>query len=150
MNKTTIRIITSIIVIMLLIPCLGIAQDKDEPNTVLCVTYVYDWGEGATISERDSIFALVDENVVKKNKFIKSLMRYQHFYGANSEDFIFLYEFNGSGLEIILKSSEEATRLAKEWKKDKEERDAFYALFDKYFKSGHSDEIYTLITKVSN
>ena len=129
---------------------MGFAQDKDKPNTVLCVTYAADWKEGASVAELDSIFALVDKNVVKKNKYIKMMMRVRHFYGANSDDFIFIIEYNGGGLDIIEKSSEEFNRLYKEWKKDAEDRKALNALFDKYFKGGHSDEIYTLFTKAVN
>ena len=150
MKKSTIRIIVTVLVILLFIPCLGFAQDKDKPNTVLCVTYEADWKEGASVAERDSIFALVDKNLIKKNKYIKMMMRVRHFYGANSDDFGFIIEYNGSGLDIIEKAVEEDTRLYKEWKNDKEDRKAFNALFSKYFIPGHSDEIYTLFTKVVN
>jgi len=150
MNKSTIRIIVTVLVILLFIPCLGFAQDKDKPNTVLCVTYEADWKEGASVTERDSIFALWDKNVPQKNKYIKMLMRVRHFYGANSDDFIFIVEYNGSGLDIIEKALEERTRLYKEWMKDAEDQKAFNALFGKYFKGGHSDEIYTVFTKVNN
>ena len=150
MNKSTIRIIVTVLVILLFIPCLGFAQDKDKPNTVLCVTYAADWKEGASVAERDSIFALVDKNLIKKNKYIKMMMRVRHFYGANSDDFIFIVEYNGSGLDIIEKEVEERTRLYKEWMKDAEDRRAFNELFSKYFKGGHADEIYTLLTKVDN
>lgn len=148
--KKTIRVFVILIVIILIIPGMGLAQDKEKPNTVLCVTYVADWKDGASVAERDSIFALADKNIFKKNKYIKMMMRVRHFYGANSEDFIFITEYNGSGLDIIEKAVEETTRLYKEWMKDAKDRKAFNALFGKYFKGGHSDEIYTLFTKITN
>ncbi len=150
MNKTTIRVILAVLLILLFIPSLGLAQDKDEQNTVKCVTYAADWKEGASVAERDSIFDLWDDNVVKKNKYIKMDMTIRHLYGSNSDDFVFIVEYNGSGLGIMEKADEEGTRLFKKWKPDAEDRKAFNALFGKYLKGGHSDEIYTLISKVIN
>ena len=150
MNKTTIRVVISILVILLLIPTMSFAQDKDEPNTVLCVKRALDWKEGNTQSEADSIYALWDKNVTKENKYIKMQIRVNHYYGSNSGDFLTITEYNGSGLDIIDKAVKENTRLYKEWMKEKEDRKTFNALFSKYFKPGHSDEIYQSFTKVTN
>ncbi len=146
MNKKTIIVV----IVLLIITCFGFAQDKENPNIVLIVTYEADFKDGASVAERDSIFALWDKNVPKKNKYIKMLMRVQHLYGANSDDFVFIMEYNGSGLDILEKAAEERTRLYKEWMKDAEDRKAFNKLFTKYFKGGHSDEIYYVFTKVVN
>lgn len=145
MNKVTV-----IILILFVFTCFGLAQDKEEPNTVLIVTNAADFKEGASVTERDSIWSLWEENVVKKNKYIKMEMWLRHFYGSNSEDLIQIREFNGSGLDIILKAAEENTRLYREWMPNKEDRQALNKLYGKYFKPGHSDEIYTLSSKVIN
>lgn len=150
MNKITIRVIVAVVVILLFIPCLGFAQDKDEPNTVLCVKNEINQNTEGTRAEADSIYALLDNNVTKKNKYIKMEIRVAHFYGSKSGDFLTITEFSGSGLAIIEKAIEEDTRLYEEWMKDAEDRKAFNALFTKYFKGGHSDEIYTVFTKVVN
>ncbi|MEE9573573.1 MAG: hypothetical protein V3W20_11030, partial [Candidatus Neomarinimicrobiota bacterium] len=84
--KKTMKLILAILVIVLFIPSTSIAQDNEEPNTVLCVKIALDWKEGASVSEGDSIYALWDNNVTKKNKYIKMHMRINHFYGSNSED----------------------------------------------------------------
>ena len=148
--KTT-RIITSIIVIILLIPCLGFAQDDEEPNTVLCVKYAFNTdNEEGSVAEFDSIYALNDKYVTKKNKYIKMKIRVSHYYGSDSDDFLSITEYNGSGLDIIEKAIKENTRLYKEWKTDEKDRKAFNELFYKYFKAGHSDEIYALLSKVIN
>ena len=150
MNKTTIRIIVTVLVILLFIPCLGFAQDKDEPNTVLCVTNTRAFNEGNTQAELDSIWTLFNKNVMMKNKYIKMEMVVNHYYGSNGLDFVVITEYNGSGLDIIDKAAKETTRIYKEWMKDAEDRKAFNALFRKYFKDGHSDEIYTLFSKLTN
>ncbi|MFC1536071.1 hypothetical protein ACFL4H_01735 [Candidatus Neomarinimicrobiota bacterium] len=150
MNKTTIRVIISLLVIILLIPCLGFTQDKEKPNIVLAVTYIHEHKEGSTVADLDSIWALWDKNVTKKNKYISMQFCVGHLYGSNSSDFLVITEFNGGDLDIIAKANEEDTRLEKEWMKDKEDRKAFYTLFTEHFKPKHSDEIYTLFTKVIN
>jgi hypothetical protein len=147
--KTT-RIITSIIVIILLIPCLGFAQDDEKPNIVVGVTWTHEHKEGITVTDLDSIWALFNKNVTEKNKYITMEFCVSHWYGANSSDFLVITEYNGSGLDIIDKAFEENTRLYKEWKKDKEDRKAFNNLFFEHFKPNHSDEIYTVFSKFSH
>ena len=150
MNKTT-RVLLSVLVIILLIPCLGFAQDKDEPNTVIIVKYAMNWApEGGSIAEMDSLWALASKNIIKKNKYIKSQMVVAHYYGSNSEDMLIIREFNGSGLDIILKASKENTRLFKEWKSDEEDSKEWSKAVGKYYKGGHSDEIYVSMNKVNN
>jgi len=150
MNKTTIRVIVAVVVILLLIPSIGLAQDKDEPNTVLCVTNVRDYNEGNTLAELDSISTLWTDNVIKKNKYIIMQFVVTHYYGANSRDFVVITEYNGSGLAIIENAAKETNRIYKEWMKDAEDRKVFNALFTKYMKPYHSDEIYTLFSKITN
>ena len=139
-----------ILIVIFLLTCLGFAQDSGEPNTVLIVKRALAYNESNSPAEADSIYALWNKNVVKKNKLINMQMRVQHFYGSNSMDFLTITEYNGSGLNIILDASKENVRIFKEWMPDKENRAALNALFNKYFEVGHSDEIYTLFTKVQN
>ena len=149
MNKNTIKVILSVLLILIFIPSL-IAQDKEKPNIVVGVTYTHEHKEGVTVADLDSIWTLWDKNVTKKNKYIIMQFCVSHLYGSNSSDFLVITEFNGGDLDIIAKANEEDFRLEKEWMKDKEDRKAFYALFTEHFKPKHSDEIYTLFTKVIN
>ena len=77
-------------------------------------------------------------------------MRVGHLYGSNSRDFIIITEYNGSGLEVLEKADEEGFKLFKKWKPEKEDRIEFNKAVNKYYKSTHSDEIYSLWSKVSN
>lgn len=148
-NKQATKGITLLLVIILFVPFVGFAQDKDEPNTVTAVTLAFDTDADGSPAEFDSLYALFDENVVSKNKFIKSVMRVGHLYGSNSGDFVVITEYNGSGLGIIDKAGDEGFELFKKWKKDKEDRAEFSKARNKYFKPSHSDQIYTLLSKVS-
>ena len=85
-----------------------------------------------------------------KNKFIKSVIRVGHYYGSKSGEFLVITEYNGNGLGIIEEAGEEGSKLFNKWKKDKDDRAEFNKARNKYFKPWHSDEIYTLISKVSN
>ena len=149
MNKNTIKVILSVLLILIFIPSL-IAQDKEKPNIVVGVTYTHEHKEGVTVADLDSIWTLYNKNVTKKNKYIIMEFSVGHLYGSNSSDFLVITEYNGSDLNIIAKANEEDTRLYKEWKKDKEDRKTLNTLFNEHFKPKHSDEIYVLFNKVIN
>ena len=138
-----------LLVIILFVPFVGFAQDTDKPNIVTTVTLAFATDTGGSPSEFDSLSTLWDDNVVSKNKFIKSVMRVGHYYGSKSGEYVIITEYNGGGLSIIEEAGKETTKLYKKWKKDEDDRDAFNDAQDKYFKPWHSDEIYTLNSKVS-
>ena len=150
MKKQAIKGVVTLLAVLLFVPYIGFAQDSDESNTVLAVKMKAAFPEDGSMAEFDSLYALLDENVVSKNKYIKSVMRVGHLYGSNSGDLIVITEFNGGGLSIIEKADEEGTKLFKKWKADKEDSAEFNKALNKYFKNYHSDEIYTLWSKVSN
>ncbi len=150
MKKQSIRVITFALVIILFIPFVGFGQDNDDPNIVTTVTLWFDTDADGSPAEFDSLTALFDENVVSKNKFLNSVLRVGHYYGSSSGEFVIITEYNGSGLGIIEKAGEEGSKLFKKWKKDEDDRDEFNKARNKYFKPKHSDEIYTLSSKVSN
>ena len=148
MKKQAIRGFTLLLVIILFIPFVGFAQDNDKPNLVTTVSLTFDPDVKGSPAEFDSLTALLDENVTSKNKFIKSVMRVGHYYGSKSGEYIVITEYNGGGLGIIEEAGEEGVKLFNKWKKDKDDRAAFNKAQNKYFKPWHSDEIYTLISKV--
>jgi hypothetical protein len=139
-----------LLLIILFVPFVGFAQDNEKPNIVTTVTLTFDTDADGSPAEFDSLTAIFDKNVVSKNKFVKSVMRVFHYYGSSSGEYIIITEYNGSGLAIIEKAGEEGFELFKKWKKDEDDREAFNKARNKYFMPGHSDEIYTLISKVSN
>ena len=150
MKKQAIKGITVFLVVLLLVPFGGFAQDKNEQNTVLAVTYQAAFPKDGSAAEFDSLYAELDQNVVSKNKYINSVIRVGHLYGSNSGDFLIITEYNGSGLDIIEEAGDETSKLFKKWKKDKDNRAEFNKALNKYYKPYHSDEIYSLWSKVSN
>ena len=150
MKKQATKGIMLLLVIILFIPIVGFAQDNDRPNIVTAITLTFDPDADGSNAEFDSLEVLFDKNVVSKNKFIKSVMRIGHYYGSKSGEFVVVTEYNGGGLGIIDDAGEESSKLFKKWKKDEDDRTEFNKARNKYFKPWHSDEIYTLISKVSN
>ncbi len=150
MKKSTISVLIPFLIIIFLIPCFAVAQDDDGYNTVLMVKQIFDYKEGNSVAEFDSINTIWNENIVKKNKYIVSQMLLTHYYGSNSAESIVITEYNGSGLDIIEKAGDETTRLFKEWKPESDDRKEFNGLFNKYFTNWHSDEILTMFSKVTN
>ena len=149
MKKQAIKGITLFLVIILFVPFVGFAQDKDESNIVVAVTYQAAFPEDGSVAEFDSLYAALDKNVVSKNKFINSVVRVGHLYGSDSRDFLIITEYNGGGLGVLDEADEEGFKLFKKWKPEKEDRIAFNKALNKYYKSTHSDEIYSLWSKVS-
>ena len=139
-----------LLVIILFIPFVGFAQDNEKPNIVTTVTLAFATDTGGNPAEFDSLNALFDKNVVSKNKFIKSVMRVGHYYGSKSGEYVVITEYNGGGLGIIEEAGDEGFELFKKWKKDADDRKMYNDAINKYFKPWHSDEIYTLNSKVSN
>ena len=146
MNKTTYQVITTVLVILLFLPCFLMAQDYKEPNVVVITKWTRDYQEGYRITGLDSLLTLFVENVVKKNKYVVSDMTLQHFYGSDSRDFYIITEYDGSTLDVIDKAGDEFDRLFNEWLTTPEERSAYNDLWFKYFKNHHSDEILTTFT----
>jgi len=149
-KKSTISVLIPFLIIIFLIPFATYAQDDDGYNTVLMVKQIFNYNEGNTVAEFDSISTIWDENIVKNNKYIVSQMTLGHYYGSNSSEFIVITEYNGSGLDIIEKAGDETTRLYKEWMPESEDRKELNGLFSKYFTIWHSDEILTMFSKVTN
>ena len=149
MKKQATKGIIILLLVILFVPIVGFAQDSDDRNIVTAVTMKSAFPEGGSVAEFDSLYAALDKNVVSKNKFVKSVMRVGHLYGASSGDFVVITEYNGSGLEVLDDAAEEGSKLFKKWKSEKEDRAEFNKAMNKYFKDTHSDEIYTLWSKVS-
>ena len=150
MKKSTISALIPFLIIIFLIPCFTIAQDDDGDNTVLMVKYQTVYHDDFSYAKLDSLNELYNENVIKKNKHIVSEMILTHYYGASSDDYYIITEYNGSGLDIVELANKESTRLYKEWMPEAEDREAFFEYFTKSFTTWHSDEIMTMLNKMTH
>lgn len=149
MKKQATKGIMILLILILFVPFVSFAQDSDEQNVVLAVTYQAAFPEDGSVAEFDSLYAALDKNVVSKNKFVNSVMRVGHLYGSNSGDFIVITEYSSSDLGVLKNAAEEGSKLFKKWKPEKEDRAAFNKALNRYYQDRHSDEIYSLWSKVS-
>ena len=93
--------------------------------------------EDGTFSERDSLIAIYNNNVIKKNDLILSHREYSHFFTDNNQDYLVIEEFKDfSSWEQAMEKNGELEEAA--WP-DEAKRKAFFDLLDKYFKDWHGD-----------
>jgi len=103
--------------------------------------------ENGTPSARDSLIAIYNDNVVKKNDKIISHREYAHFFTANSKDYLIIEEYKD------LASMEEAFTMSTELEKkawpDATQRKAFFDAMEAYFEEWHGDALYHMNPKLS-
>lgn len=105
------------------------------------------WPEGGSAKERDSLIAIYNDNVIKKNTYILSHREYTHFFTADSKDYMVIEEFkNFAAWEASNKMFEELEKAA--WP-DEKKRKEFFAMMDKYFEKWHGDALYTTNPKLN-
>ncbi len=103
--------------------------------------------EGGNMMERDSLIAIYNNNVIKKNKFILSHREYAHYFTENSSDYLIIEEFKDfSSWEESVKTTEELEKAA--WP-DEAKFDAFMKEMNKYFENWHGDMLMHINPKLS-
>jgi len=117
----------------------GNAQDED-PHVYTVTTTEFNFPDGGSNAEWDSLNTLYMENVINKNEYIISQMALRHMWGNNSQDLVFISEYKS--FADIEKAQDRNTELFREAWPTSEERRAYNRAVNKYFGNRHSDEIY--------
>ncbi len=103
--------------------------------------------EKGTTSARDSLIAIYNDNVIKKNDKILSHREYVHYFTSSSKDYVIIEEYKD------MASMEEAFTMSTELEKkawpDEMKRKAFMDAMGSYFEDWHSDALYHLNVKLS-
>ena len=98
------------------------------------------WPEKGTASARDSLIAIYNDNVVKKNDKILSHREYAHYYTGNSQDYLIVEEYKD------MASMEEAATISNDLEKkawpDAMKRKEFMDAMGAYFENWHGDGLY--------
>lgn len=93
--------------------------------------------EDGSFAERDSLTAIFNANVVKKNDLILSHREYAHYFTSDSQDYLIIEEFEDFGSwEKAVEKNEELIEAA--WP-DEEKRKTFMDSMERYFKDWHGD-----------
>jgi len=105
------------------------------------------WPEKGSVGARDSLIAIYNDNVVKKNDNILSHREYSHYFTGSSQDYLVVEEYNDlAGMEAAFKMSDDLEKKA--WP-DAAKRKAFFDAMGAYFENWHGDALYHMNSKLS-
>jgi hypothetical protein len=105
------------------------------------------WPEKGSAGARDSLIAIYNDNVVKKNDYILSHHEYAHYFTGSSQDYLVTEEYKDlAGMEAAFKMSDELEKKA--WP-DATKRKAFMDAMGAYFENWHGDALYHMNAKLS-
>jgi hypothetical protein len=135
-----------ILVVMLFATTEGFTQ-TNIGNVVNVTTLRMKNVEGGSAVKRDSIIAIYNEKVTKKNEYVLSHREYRHFYTPDNTDYFIMEEYKDmSSMEKAATRYEELEKLA--WP-DEAQRKAFLDGMNAYFEMWHGDAIYSTNPKLS-
>ena len=118
---------------------------QDDNNIMVVTTWTITAPEDGTVSEYDSLTAILNDRVVSKNSKIISRSVVRHLWGSDNRHVVVMTEYANMG-DIEL-AGEEGSKLFKKAFPTEEDRKAFGKKFRKYWNGHHSDEIYSVIAK---
>lgn len=129
----------SLFVVMVIILAVDFSFSQDG-NIVYFQTWEFELPEGGSWAEFDSLSALLNENVVKKDPKILSQRIVRHQWGSDSRQLIVIREF--AKIEDLVLDDDTGSELFRAYWKTDDERKAFNQAYRKYWQGHHSDEIY--------
>jgi hypothetical protein len=143
MKKLT---LTLILFVMLMASTASFSQ-ANIGNVVNVTTLRMKYVEGGSAVKRDSIIAIYNEKVTKKNEYVLSHREYRHFYTPDNTDYFITEEYKDmASMEKAAVRYEELEKLA--WP-DEAQRKAFLDGMNAYFEMWHGDAIYSTNSKLS-
>ena len=105
------------------------------------------WPENGTATERDSLVAIYNANVINKNEHILSHREYAHFFTGDNRDYVVIQEYKDLvGMEASFLRTTELENKA--WP-DEMKRKEFFNKLDSYFETWHADGLYHTNTRLS-
>ena len=134
--RTTKSILGALMIVALLIPTLGSAQ---EGNYFTVTTWKLSIPENGTRAELNGLLKEFTEKISFKNDKIISERVLHHISGADLRDLVIISE-HASWNDIDAASNMQNELINKAWPKE-EDRNAFFKSWNKYVIT-HSDEIY--------
>ena len=109
-------------------------------NLVNVTSLKVKWPEKGSLSARDSLIAIYNDNVVRKNDKILSHREYSHYYTGNSQDYLIVEEY------LDMASMDAAAEISSELEKkawpDAMKRKEFMDAMGAYFENWHGDALY--------
>ena len=103
--------------------------------------------EKGTPQMRDSLIAIYNANVIKKNDLILSHKEYSHFFTADSKDYLVIDEYKS--FATMEESWKISTELEKKAWPDEKKRKEFMDSMNAYFEDWHGDNVFHTNAKLS-
>ena len=98
------------------------------------------WPENGSLSKRDSLVSLYNENVIWKNTHILSHREYSHWFTGDNHDYLVIEEYKDmAGIEASFAMNTELENKA--WP-DEMKRKEFFKALGEYFEDWHGDALY--------
>lgn len=145
MKKTLLKLIVAAVMVSLM-PNAASAQNENL-NTVNVQRLKTKWPEKGSMQTRDSLIAIYNDNVVKKNDKILSHREYSHWFTSDSKDYMIVEEYkNFDTMEEAFKMS---TELEKKAWPDEKKRKEFMDSMNAYFEDWHGDSVFRINPKLS-
>jgi hypothetical protein len=143
--KKRIYLAVSVLAVVLLMQAGLLAQDAG--NIIHVTSLKTKMVEGGSWQVRDSLIAIYNNNVIKKNDKILSHRELSHYFTASSTDYLVIDEYKDfASLEEAFKLNDELEKKA--WP-DEKQRKEFLKAMGAYFEQWHGDEIYHMNAKLS-
>lgn len=98
--------------------------------------------EKGSLKQRDSLVAIYNNNVVKKNEHILTHREYSHWFTSNNKDYMVIEEYKN--FEAMTKAFEMSTELEKKAWPDEKKRKEFMDAMNAYFEDWHGDALYRI------
>ncbi|MFI5218977.1 MAG: hypothetical protein ACHQNT_05755 [Bacteroidia bacterium] len=139
MKKTIISMMVAIAILFMYADTS--AQPGTENYTTVNVQMLKTkWPEKGTLKSRDSLVAIYNDNVIKKNEYIMNHREYSHWFTANNKDYMVIEEYKN--FDAMEKSFEMNTELEKKAWPDEKKRKEFMDAMNAYFEDWHGDALY--------
>jgi len=118
----------------------GGGGESAHGNIIVMTKYEMAFFDNWDGAELDSLTNEYTKYCYDRNEYILSYRTIRHWWGNNSRDFIVITEVKN--WDDLNKANEREGELFRKHWATKEQREAFYKAYDKYFTGKHSDEIY--------
>jgi hypothetical protein len=145
--KKSLYSLVMILALMTFIPLAGNSQQANLGNIANVQQLKMKWPENGSMAARDSLLAIYNEMVVKKNEYVLSHREYRHLYTVSNKDYFVIEEY--ADLASMQKANAMIAELEKKAWPDDAKRKEFLDALDAYFEDWHGDALYSTNPKLS-
>jgi len=142
------KVFLAMAIVMAMLLTSQVVQAQAPTGNIANVTQLKQkWPEKGSRTTRDSLIAIYNDMVIRKNEYILSHREYSHFYTPSNQDYFIVEEYKD--MAAMEKANDMNTELEKKGWPDEAKRKAFMEAMGAYFENWHGDAIYSTNPKLS-